>query len=793
MLAAQGALAQPLLSGVVTDASGKPLYGVRVAIPAAARETYTDSTGNYALGGLPPDLLTVYFYLYGYQTQVHSVPMGTAQVAVPIVLEPLVAQIPTVVIDGVGPQQGPLRMDAISNFGMYEGKKSEVILPRGGTMNLSTNNSRQLYARITGLNIWESDQAGLQLGIGGRGLNPDRTSNFNTRQNGYDISADAHGYPESYYTPPAEALESIEIVRGAGALQYGTQFGGMVNFRFRRGPHDKPLEITSRQTVGSWGYFGSFNSAGGTVADGKLNYYVYYNHKRGNGFRPNSGFAFHNAFASLSYTPGQKLKLELDLTKMHYLAQQPGGLTDARWAEDPQQSIRPRNWFLVHWNLLSLKSTWYMSQRTQLQVSNIGLIATRQSLGNLESINVVDFGQNRTLIQGQFNNIGNESRLVHRMHVWGQEHTVLVGVRLYRGYSTALQGDGSNGRNADFRFLNPHNLENSDYTFPNYNYAAFAEYLFRVSERLSFVPGLRLEHLHTMARGYYKQTVRDAAGNIVVDNAINERLSRSRSFAIAGIGARYKPSVATEWYGNLTQNYRAISFTDLRINNPNLVVDPGIADERGYTADLGLRGNATPWLRYEATLFYLLYRDKIGQVLRADQAPLFKDYRWRGNVSDARTRGVEAYAEADLHTLLGTKWHWTLYANTAWIDGRYINTEETAIRNRRLEMVAPFILRTGTSAQWGEWVCAVQYAYTARHYSDATNALRSSTSIEGEIPAYAVADLSLMRRWGRFTAEGSCNNLFNTMYFTRRAEAYPGPGIIPADGRAFYITLQYKW
>ena len=28
---------------------------------------------------------------------------------------------------------------------------------------------------------------GLQLNIGGRGLDPNRTSNFNTRQNGYDI------------------------------------------------------------------------------------------------------------------------------------------------------------------------------------------------------------------------------------------------------------------------------------------------------------------------------------------------------------------------------------------------------------------------------------------------------------------------------------------------------------------------------------------------------------------------------------------------------------------------------
>ncbi|MGN6439299.1 MAG: hypothetical protein ACTHMM_22345 [Agriterribacter sp.] len=29
-------------------------------------------------------------------------------------------------------------------------------------------------------------------------------------------------------------------------------------------------------------------------------------------------------------------------------------------------------------------------------------------------------------------------------------------------------------------------------------------------------------------------------------------------------------------------------------------------------------------------------------------------------------------------------------------------------------------------------------------------------------------------------------------YFTRRADGYPGPGIIPADRRNAYVTLQFK-
>ena len=122
------------------------------------------------------------------------------------------------------------RLNNVEGTSIYAGKKNDVILMDKINANLATNNPRQIFAKVAGLNIWESDAAGLQMGIGGRGLSPNRTSNFNTRQNGYDMAADALGYPESYYTPPSESIDRIEVIRGASSLQYGSQFGGVVNF-----------------------------------------------------------------------------------------------------------------------------------------------------------------------------------------------------------------------------------------------------------------------------------------------------------------------------------------------------------------------------------------------------------------------------------------------------------------------------------------------------------------------------------------------------------------------------------
>ena len=80
--------------------------------------------------------------------------------------------------------------------------------------NLASNNARQIYNQIAGLNIFQNDDAGLQLNIGGRGLDPNRTSNFNTRQNGYDISADAWAIPKAIILHLLKALKEINIVRG---------------------------------------------------------------------------------------------------------------------------------------------------------------------------------------------------------------------------------------------------------------------------------------------------------------------------------------------------------------------------------------------------------------------------------------------------------------------------------------------------------------------------------------------------------------------------------------------------
>jgi len=265
-------------------------------------------------------------------------------------------------------------------------KKNEIIKCKKSLIQTSaTGIGRIAFASIPGLNIWENDGAGIQLSIGSRGLDPNRTSNFNTRQNYYDISADPLGYPESYYTPALENVERIELIRGAASLQYGPQFGGLLNFKLKDGEAStKPLHINQQLTYGSKGFLSSFTALSGKK--GRWHYYASFKYKEGNGWRDNSSFMQNNFYGSVTFKPKATWKFKLDLTHMNYLTQMPGGLVDFEFQQNPQKSIRARNWFSVDWNLMSFQIHKTFSKYTSLENISYGLIANRKALGELGAI-----------------------------------------------------------------------------------------------------------------------------------------------------------------------------------------------------------------------------------------------------------------------------------------------------------------------------------------------------------------------------------------------------------------------
>lgn len=773
---------------VFNEQTSEPILNLLVELEPSDAKTRTDSSGNFSFHNLYPGKYRVVFKGMAYERKVVQVTIADAHVNLDSVfMTPFVKQLTEVMIEEKQNSFGVSRLKSVDGVAIYDGKKNEVVFVQSMNANLAVNCSRQIFSKVPGINIWESDAAGLQIGIATRGLDPNRTSNFNTRQNGYDMSADALGYPDSYYVPPSEAVERIEVVRGAASLQYGPQFGGMLNYVLQRAPADKKIEWTSYTTAGAYKLVNTFNSIGGTVKC--FNYYGYYNYKQGESWRPNGGYKLHNAFASVGYQCSEKLALYAEFTFSQYTAQQSGGLTDAQFNSNAKISLRNRNWFATNWNILALSLNYKHNAFHQVNVRAWGFLGSRNAVGYLGPANRADDeNKNRDLISDKYKNVGAEARYLWKYYIRKSLSSLLVGGRFYTGETSKQQGFADNGKDADFTFA-ADSLRASDYKFPGMNVALFAENVFNIANRIKITPGIRYEHISTKANGFYKQVQNE----IVSESATLESRSFSRNFVLLGLGVSYNIWKATELYANFSQNYRGITFTDMRVIRISQIINPDLKDENGFNVDLGYRGEIGEWFSFDASAYWLQYNNRIGQIQVVDSA--YNIFRYTTNVGTTRGLGAELYVEADFLSAAKVEQragNLSLFVTAGYTNAVYVKSPYSKVIGNCLEFAPQLTLRSGITYRYKKFSTTIQGSFASKQYTDATNAEFTPTAVNGAIPAYYVLDWSAKYAIKCVQIGAGINNLTNNKYFTRRAVSYPGPGIIPAEPLTFYVTVGVK-
>jgi len=321
----------------------------------------------------------------------------------------------------ISKKQSPERMPEVKDNVLFSGKKNEVLKLSNINANLTNNNAREVFSRIPGVNIWENEGSGIQINVGVRGLSPNRSWELNTRQNGYDISSDVFGYPEAYYNPPLEAVETIQLIRGGASLQFGPQFGGMLNYVLKR-EKQKAFSFETQNTVGSYNMMSSYNAIGGTLK--KFSYYVYNHSRSGSGWRENNRFTVRNTHAFLEYRFTENTKISTEYTNSDYEMQQPGGLTDAQFNDNAQKSGRKRNWFGTPWNVFAVNLDTKINANWDFNAKLFGVIGERNSVGVTTTPNVTDAisvatndYSNRQVDRDYYKNFGLETRSIYRYNL----------------------------------------------------------------------------------------------------------------------------------------------------------------------------------------------------------------------------------------------------------------------------------------------------------------------------------------------------------------------------------------
>lgn len=701
-----------------------------------------------------------------------------------------VKMLPDITVVGINSKSDYQQIPEIVGTNIYAGKKNALIVMDNVQGNVVMNNMRQVLAKVPGIHIWESDPSGIQIGIAARGLSPNRSWEFNTRQNGYDIAADPYGYPEAYYNPQLQAVQRVEIIRGEGSLQYGPQFGGMVNYILRNGSDiKKEFEFESQQTMGSNALFNSFNAIGGKLKNN--HYYAFFDHRNGDGWRNNSKFFTNSGFATFTHYFSPKISLNAEIMQSHLRSQQPGGLTDANFYNNPQQSLRSRNWFDILWTTPAISFNYNINANTKWNTKLFATIGNRNSVGYLQSITIKDSinpatGQYNTRLLNidEYRNYGLESRIITAYKLGKMQNTLSGGVRLYTG-STYRRADGvgTTGTEYDMTVIGSYPR---DITFSSKNIAAFAESIFRITDKLYLIPGIRYEWLSGEASG--KNGYTSGGAEIILQN-----ITRSRSFLLAGIGSEYHTSKHTEIYANISQAYRPIQFANLQAAPTTDVVDPNLQDAKGYNVELGFRGKHKNWLQFDISGFYLQYNNRVGTV-NVTGTP---SYRLITNVGNSTSKGFEGYVEMNVWKALKptTQNDLLVFASYSYTDATYSSDHKDAsTKDKKVENAPANIFRGGFTLGIKSFQFTTQLSCVGEAFSDANNTVVPTANAQnGLIPKYTVADITANYKFSKeVNIKAGINNVANETYFTRRAGGYPGPGALPADGRTFFVSVGFK-
>ncbi|WP_052324143.1 TonB-dependent receptor domain-containing protein [Flavihumibacter sp. ZG627] len=697
--------------------------------------------------------------------------------------------LPDVTVVGRNSKSDYQQMPEIVGTNIYAGKKNALIVLDNVQGNVVTNTMRQVLAKVPGIHIWESDPSGIQIGIAARGLSPNRSWEFNVRQNGYDIAADPFGYPEAYYNPQLQAVQRIEIVRGQGSLQYGPQFGGLINYILRNGNEiNKPFEFETQQTVGSNGLFNSYNAIGGKK--GKVHYYTFFDHRNGNGWRENSQYYTNAGYGTVTYNFSSKFSLTAEIMRSHIRSQQPGGLTDAQIKQDAQQSFRSRNWFDITWTTPALIANYQINEKTRWNTKLFGTVGDRNSVGFLQSITTRDSinattlnYNNRVVNLDQYRNYGLESRIITDYTIGEMKNTFSGGIRLYTGTTTRqADGKGTTGTGYDVTVSGnyPRDIE-----FNSKNAAAFAENIFRVTDKLLIIPGIRYEWLEGSSSGRNGYT--SGGAEIILQN-----ITRSRSFLLAGVGTEFHVTKATEVYANISQAYRPIQFANLQAPPTTDVVDPDLKDAKGYNIDLGYRGKVKNFIQFDVSGFYLQYNNRVGTI-----TPTGATYRLITNVGASTSKGFEGYVEFNPIRAFTKSKHTDviIFGSYGYTDAKYSGDHKDAnTKGKKVENAPAHIFRGGITGGYKGFLLTAQISSVGETFSDANNTVAASANGNtGLIPSYTVTDLTATYKFAKgLNLKAGINNLFDERYFTRRAGGYPGPGALPADGRTFFISVGAK-
>ena len=449
--------------------------------------------------------------------------------------------------------------------------------------------ANEALRKVPGVNVRDEEGFGLRPNVGIRGLNPTRSTKVTLLEDGIPLAYAPYGDNASYYHPPIDRFERIEVLKGAGQILFGPQtIGGVVNYITPTPPQKFSGFISA--TAGNRDYFNGKVQLGGT---GML---LDYTRKQGDGARDNLSSEFNDLNLKKVLALGTSQALTL---RASYFAEDStvtySGLTDAEFRNlGPRYNPFKNDKFEIDRYGLSATHEWQVDRDalllTNLYFSDFARDWWRQSSTTTDAQCGAAFTAARlggavvnpdacNSIQGRLRRYytwGVEPRLQLAHAAFGVKSELQAGVKAHYETQKRRQLNGTSSTARSGTLVEDSRRETDAFSL-------FAQNRFRFG-RWTVTPGLRYERIESER----------------TENLTARSGSDSTAQWIPSLGATYDPAKSLTIFAGVHRGFAPPRTEDV-IGGTGTSTEVG--PELSTNWELGLRAEPSAGTNLQATLF----------------------------------------------------------------------------------------------------------------------------------------------------------------------------------------------
>jgi Fe(3+) dicitrate transport protein len=642
-------------------------------------------------------------------------------------------------------------------------------------------NVNEALRKVPGVHVREEEGVGLRPNIGIRGMNPTRSTKVLLLEDGLPLSYAPYGDNASYYHPPIDRYDSIEVSKGSQVIRFGPQTaGGVINYITPM--PQKEFGGIAGFSMGTRGYMNShlMMTGNGLIAD------IY--RKESDGAREN----MHSQLDDLNFKFARQLnddhKLVLRATHFREYSQLTySGLTEAEFTKlGARYNPFKNDYFDANRTGISATHEWKLNADRKILTSVYGayferdwwrqasttteLNCANNNAGGAPRISGVDIKDlNFCAYQGRLRNYtttGLDSRIFQNYQNFGMENQLEFGVK--------YQNEVQRRRREDFTtyniFLNNgasslgENLRRITNAF-----TVFVSNKTQINEKLSVTPILRIENINHDQK------------NLL----LNQFAKTSFTELIPGIGLSYQINPDNLIYGGVHKGFSPPRVEDA-IDGSNVV---DLNAERSINAEIGLRSTLVKDVFFDVAVFRNDFKNLVQVGSIAGGTTNYQEGK-------ALIQGLEVASQIDklFKSVEGNVFVRTAYTYIPIADQKsaFSNSIGAGSVGKRL----PYSPENTLTLTLGyrapiNWNGRIEYVYVGKQFTDFANTATPASNADGqsgEMAAYGIVNTVLNYTIGKTTVFVAAKNITDATYIVDRTR-----GIQVGMPRTLQAGLKYAF